>query len=80
LTKQRTSLLDRGFANVPKSVLDWESIGVDMAAISDTIQRLKDDGWPPVFVFMYDEPWRMCEALFEVMGPIMDDAEVRRKS
>ena len=35
--------------------VDWSSNGVDLGAISATIQAIKAAGWPPVFIFMYDE-------------------------
>ena len=45
--------LDVLFAGV-----EWHALGVDFSAIAETMQALKDKGWPPVYVFMYDEAWR----------------------
>ena len=36
-----------------------------------TMDALKAAGWPPVFVFMYDETWRLLEALFDVTAPLL---------
>jgi len=62
-------LLNRGFCSV-KGV-EWEALGVDFPAIARTMDALKAAGWPPVFVFMYDESWRLLEALFEVTAPLL---------
>lgn len=67
-------LHDRGFCAV--EALDWNGVGVDLAAISATMENLKANGWPPVFVFMFDEAWRLCEALFEIMAPLIQDDRV----
>jgi len=67
-------LLDRGFCGV--EAIDWAAHGVDFSAIAETMENLKRAGWPPVFVFMYDEVWRVCEALFDVIAPLIQDDEL----
>ena len=59
-------LLNRGFCGVEG--IDWAAHGVDFSFIAQTMENLKLAGWPPVFVFMYDEAWRVCEALFDVIA------------
>lgn len=67
-------LLDRGFCGVED--VDWASLGVDFGAISRAMDALKAAGWPPVYVFMYDEVWRACEALFDIIAPLLQDDEL----
>uniref|UniRef100_A0A7S0WCX9 Phytanoyl-CoA dioxygenase n=1 Tax=Hemiselmis tepida TaxID=464990 RepID=A0A7S0WCX9_9CRYP len=69
--RTRELLAARGFSHFEG--VDWEALGVRMSDVAATMQRLKDEGWPPVFVFMYDEPWRMLEGLFDVLSPLLGD-------
>ncbi len=70
-----THLDSRGFAIIPPEVLDWKAHGVDLLAISETMDRLIAAGWPPVFIFLYDQPWLLFERLFDLMGPLLSDEE-----
>lgn len=67
-------LLDRGFCGVEG--IDWEAHGVDFGSIAAGMEALKRAGWPPVFVFMFDEVWRVCEGLFDVIAPLIQDDEL----
>lgn len=67
-------LLDRGFCGVEG--IDWAAHGVDFGSIAAGMEALKQAGWPPVFVFMFDEAWRVCEALFDVVAPLIQDEEL----
>jgi hypothetical protein len=39
--------------------------------IDATMESLKTAGWPPVFVFLFDEPWLLIDRLFELVAPIL---------
>ena len=39
--------------------------------IDATMESLKTAGWPPVFVFLFDEPWLLIDRLFELVTPIL---------
>lgn len=56
-----------GFAMLPSDAFNWESSGVDFAAIARTMENLCSAGWPPVFIFMFDQPWKLCHGLFDLM-------------
>ena len=68
---QREHLYKRGFLKADANGFDWSKADVDMDAIAATMDALKEDGWPPVFVYMFDQPWRLCAGMFELMGPIL---------
>ncbi len=61
----------RGYSGVED--IEWEKLGVNLQAIANTMENLKAKGWPPVFVLMFDETWRLLEGLFAVMEPIMGE-------
>lgn len=65
----------RGFVMVAPEHLRWSAHDVDMAAIAQTMRTLVENGWPPVFIFLYDQPWRMMLRLFDLMGPLLGDDE-----
>ena len=54
--------------------------GVDFGAMARAMDALKAAGWPPVFVFMYDETWRVLETLFDVTAPLLQDDELVLRS
>ena len=59
--KRTNETLDlRGFAMFPSEIFEWEKHGVDFTAIAKTMETLCQEGWPPVFIFLYDQPWKMC--------------------
>jgi hypothetical protein len=64
-------LKKRGYSGVEN--VDWLMVGVDLQALADTMESLKAAGWPPVFVLMFDEAWRLLEGLFSVLEPILGD-------
>jgi ectoine hydroxylase-related dioxygenase (phytanoyl-CoA dioxygenase family) len=39
------------------------------------MDNLVNAGYPPVFIFLYDQPWKMCLRLFDAMCPILNDKE-----
>eukprot|EP00657_Telonema_sp_P-1_P012463 TRINITY_DN9058_c0_g1_i1.p1 TRINITY_DN9058_c0_g1~~TRINITY_DN9058_c0_g1_i1.p1 ORF type:complete len:148 (+),score=34.81 TRINITY_DN9058_c0_g1_i1:134-577(+) len=43
----------------------WEaSPRIDLGAITVMLHKLITAGWPPSFIFVYDEPWRMLCLLY----------------
>ena len=68
-------LRKRGYSGVEN--VDWQMVGVDLQALANTMEALKAAGWPPVFVLMFDEAWRLLEGLFSVLQPILgEDCEL----
>lgn len=65
----------RGFATIPHDIFSWKENGIDFSAMATTMKRLVESGWPPVFIFLYDEPWKMMLRLFDLMCPVLDDDE-----
>mmetsp|Transcript_32484 Transcript_32484/g.97256 ORF Transcript_32484/g.97256 Transcript_32484/m.97256 type:complete len:476 (-) Transcript_32484:51-1478(-) len=49
-------------------------------ALVEGVGRIKAAGWPAAFLLLYDQPWQVAEALFEVIGPLLgsgaDDVEL----
>ncbi len=39
--------------------------------IDASMESLKLAGWPPVFVFLFDEPWLLIDRMFELVSPIL---------
>ena len=75
LDDTKESLDYRGFTEIPSTSMDWENYGVDLAAIAETMDRLTADGWPAVFIFLYDQPWKLSMRLFDLMPDLLSDAE-----
>ena len=69
------SLDARGFAILEEDLFNWKAHDVDMEAIALTMSNLVAAGWPPVFIFLFDQPWRLCLRLFDLMAPILNDEE-----
>lgn len=44
----------------------------DLQAIANTMDNLTKDGWPAVFIFLYDQPWKLALRLFDFMPHILD--------
>lgn len=44
-----------------------------LSRIDATMDSLKAAGWPPVFVFLFDEPWLLIDRLFELVSPILGE-------
>ena len=53
--------------------LHWSTHGISLSALSETIDELQVAGYPPVFIFMYDQAWQLCEKLFDAMERIMGE-------
>ena len=70
-----SSLDKRGFLILQPDIFEWDNFDVDFKAIAQTMNNLCDAGWPPVFIFLYDQPWKMCSRLFDVMRPLLNDTE-----
>ncbi|CAK0853918.1 unnamed protein product [Prorocentrum cordatum] len=51
--------------------LAWEQAGISPQAVAATVQSLGCHGFPPVFIFMYDEPWLLFEKLFKVAADVL---------
>lgn len=41
--------------------------------VDATMESLKAAGWPPVFVFLFDEPWLLIDRLFELVTPVLGE-------
>jgi len=53
------------------STIAWGAYGVDLEAIAATMEALKQAGWPPGFIFMYDEAWALARVLWGVVQPVL---------
>lgn len=77
LTHASELLSMQGYAQMPPAAIGWAAAGVSVEALAVGIERLGRAGFPPVFIFMYDEAWLLCAAvgsqLRALMGP---DAEL----
>lgn len=70
------NMLDyRGFTMLGPESFDWDAFGINFAALAQTMSNLVAAGWPPVFIFLYDQPWLMCLRLFDLMRPLLNDDE-----
>ena len=49
---------------------DYERI---LRRVDATMDSLKSAGWPPVFVFLFDEPWLLIDRLYELVGPVLGE-------
>ena len=67
-----------GFEKLDAAHFDWDvSISPNLFSnIAATMDNLVQQGWPPVFIFMYDEPWQVCCRLFEAMRPLLQDDDL----
>ena len=54
---------------------DWP---VSLHLVREGIECLRAAGWPPSFIMMYDEAWRIMHAVSEVMAKGMTAAPVNR--
>jgi hypothetical protein len=63
----------RSAAPLPSIAIDWASRRPLLQKIANCIEMLKAKGWPPAFVFMYDEPWELVDGLFDLMQPVLGD-------
>jgi hypothetical protein len=44
-----------------------------LSRVDATMESLKAAGWPPVFVFLFDEPWLLIDRLFELVAPVLGE-------
>eukprot|EP00929_Paragymnodinium_shiwhaense_P010719 TRINITY_DN115636_c0_g1_i1.p1 TRINITY_DN115636_c0_g1~~TRINITY_DN115636_c0_g1_i1.p1 ORF type:complete len:271 (-),score=24.99 TRINITY_DN115636_c0_g1_i1:9-728(-) len=47
-----------------------------MPSVASTMDALREGGFPPVFIFMYDEIWLLCQELFGAMEAILQSKAV----
>jgi len=67
--------LDRaGYGRLPCDA--WSEAGVPLQALANVMALLRARGFPPVFVYMYDQAWLLWQRLFDVMAVIMCDEAV----
>jgi hypothetical protein len=66
-----TPTTSRSAPPLPSVNIDWASRRPLLQKIGDCIEMLKAKGWPPCFVFMYDEPWELVDGLFDLMEPVL---------
>jgi len=77
---QVLQLRERGFAVLDAVHLQQggaapkaESAAV-LSALEQTIYNLRAEGWPPSFIFLYDELWlHVIDPLFDVFEELLDD-------
>ncbi|KAK3276041.1 hypothetical protein CYMTET_15863 [Cymbomonas tetramitiformis] len=51
----------------------WRStLDADLAAMAVLMRTLRAEGWPPVFIYMYDAAWRALLPLYDVAASILD--------
>eukprot|EP00658_Telonema_sp_P-2_P075639 TRINITY_DN6528_c0_g1_i1.p1 TRINITY_DN6528_c0_g1~~TRINITY_DN6528_c0_g1_i1.p1 ORF type:complete len:201 (-),score=54.25 TRINITY_DN6528_c0_g1_i1:155-757(-) len=41
-------------------------------AVANAIANLVSNGWPAVFVYIFDEPWKLLEQAWDVYGDVLD--------
>jgi hypothetical protein len=64
-------LSSRGYAELPPGAIDWAAEGVSIEALSEGIKRLGNAGFPPVFIFLFDEAWLLCAAVSRQLRALM---------
>ena len=75
--RTREALSQCGHSQLPPSTVDstdGSTAGISPAALAKGIERLRSVGLPPVFIFMFDEAWRLCARCGELVRPLMGDA------
>jgi len=71
----RSKVETLGYCNLKD--FPWSEAGISIQAIAETIDYLQSCGFPPVFIFMYDQPWLLFESLFEPMSIVLDSADLQ---
>mmetsp|Transcript_130920 Transcript_130920/g.407136 ORF Transcript_130920/g.407136 Transcript_130920/m.407136 type:complete len:587 (-) Transcript_130920:163-1923(-) len=69
LEQARFQLESKGFCQFRD--MAWEEIGISLQAVVATMDSLRDNGFPPVFIFMFDEPWLIFAKLLGTMAGIL---------
>lgn len=49
----------------------WHTIGISVQALAETMDCLEAKGFPPVFIFMYDQAWLLLAQLFRIAADIL---------
>jgi ectoine hydroxylase-related dioxygenase (phytanoyl-CoA dioxygenase family) len=58
----------------PRPAFSWGSdYQKILQNIDASMESLKNAGWPPVFVYLFDEPWLLIDRLFELVAPILGE-------
>ena len=58
----------------PNPTFNWGKEYNDiLLRVDATMESLKAAGWPPVFVFLFDEPWLLIDRLFELVAPLLGE-------
>lgn len=70
LVRSSSALKQSGYSRLEG--ISWEDAGISLQAVALTMESLRHHGFPPVFIFMYDEPWLLFEKLFEAVAGILD--------
>lgn len=73
LTSIAEMLDHRGFTMLSPESFHWEDYGISFTALAETMANLVSAGWPPVFIFLFDQPWLLCLRLFDIMSPLLKD-------
>eukprot|EP00913_Durusdinium_trenchii_P006499 g6108.t2 len=64
----KAHLQEMGYCRLPMSFSGMQDIVLAM-------ERFQHLGFPPVFVFMFDEPWRMLRELFPLVATLLEKEE-----
>ena len=68
-TAPKARLNSQGYVVLPGAIAPTHSI---FSALKTTARRLTELGWPPAFLFLYDEVWELLIApLFDVYTPLL---------
>lgn len=52
--------------------LSWADVCVSLSALVETMDNLQQNGFPPIFIFMYDQAWLLLAHLFGVQARVLD--------
>ena len=66
-----SDLVRQGYSQLP--AIDWGAAGVSLSALAGATAQLERAGFPPVFLFMFDQPWLLCERLFDSARHLLGD-------
>jgi hypothetical protein len=67
-----TNPTPRNLYGPPNPSFNWGTEYNDiLLRVDQTMDSLKSAGWPPVFVYLFDEPWLLIDRLFELVAPIL---------
>lgn len=66
----RDKLIREGYVHMPAA-----GLGAPFAAMNDLFDKMVENGFPPVFSFVYDEFWNLKIQLADLLGHFMDGAD-----